>query len=106
MERARKVEAEVYAKRGIAEGTARRLSDKDLLEMRDRLIEQNKGPKRSLRVALTYKPKTYGSGAMRERLIREYAQHKISRETRKKYAGWQDKTLSSAFQYTCPSGGK
>ena len=80
MERARKVEAEVYAKRGIAEGNARRLSDKDLLEMRDRLIAQNKGPKRSLRAALTYKPKTYGSGAMRERLIQEYASHKISRE--------------------------
>jgi hypothetical protein len=80
MKRARKVEAEVYAKRGIAEGNARRLSDKDLLEIRDRLIEQNKGPKRSLRAALTYKPKTYGSGAMRERLIREYAQQKISRE--------------------------
>lgn len=40
----------------------------------------DKGPRRNLRAALTYKPKTYGSGAMRERLIREYAQQKISRE--------------------------
>lgn len=80
MERARKVEAEVYAKRSIAEGTASRLSDKDLLFMRDMLNKQNTGANRSLRAALTYKPKTYGDDRMRERLIRESAQQRISRE--------------------------
>lgn len=74
------MEAEVYAKRSIAEGTASRLSDNDLLSMRDRLNEQNTGPNRSLRAALTYKPKTYGNGRMRERLIQESAQQRLSRE--------------------------